>query len=759
FLMKTGYNFKHLFLGILLLFSSFLHSTDEPSKVLSFRGHLGKSQMSNIAKILDELQDQELSSLVIEIDSTSGDIKEVLNIAKEIYRLKTEKKLLVIAYIEDNAIGPAAVLPFLSDKLYISYLVAWGDIPLGTDEALPTNLLKSRVTSLISADHPKADLLKKIATAMSDPGLVVINENDLQLKVDGKGDPAYTISTDEETLVLNHNELSQLNLIENTLPINAFRKQIEISEEDKESIDKAPTPIIDKQAFEEQLEEHITYDPNEETLIGHILIDDRKQGINQSTWIYVKTALDYYKELKPAFIILELNTPGGEVFSSQNISDALQDIDLQNNIPVIAFIDNWAISAGAMLAYSCRFITTTKDGSMGAAEPVIMGEGGQMQSASEKVNSALRTDFANRARFFDRNSDIAEAMVDKDIILVLRHGKVIRLDNEDQIRLKGPNPDRIITNKGKLLTLNAEEMIDYGVADMVVQPAKLDQVSGEELNVGKWSFNKELLSKISYLNEIPNAKIDAYRMDWRTKFFAILSMPIVSSILMLGLLLGFYIEFNTPGFGLPGAVGLTCLVLIIMANLSLDIANWLEVILMLVGLTLIAVELSLLPTGGILGFVGALFFVGGLFAIMLPGIDKVDFEFDTQTFNAAGEEFFRRLAWMCGTLVVGFVLIVFLSRYISPNLAGLNRLVLAGHEQEASEGFVSGEDPDDLPKPGTKGEVLATLRPAGKIIVDDAIYEAVTAGSFIEKGEKVIIDRIDGNVIVVNKISGEEGTV
>ncbi len=41
--------------------------------------------------------------------------------------------------------------------------------------------------------------------------------------------------------------------------------------------------------------------------------------------------------------------------------------------------------AGAMLAYSCRYIATSKDGSMGAAEPVIMGEGGQMQSASEKI--------------------------------------------------------------------------------------------------------------------------------------------------------------------------------------------------------------------------------------------------------------------------------------------------------------------------------------------------------------------------------------
>jgi membrane-bound serine protease (ClpP class) len=751
--------FNFLFFYILLLVAGSAQSTEDPSKVLSFRGHLGESQLSNTSKILGELEDQEISELILEIDSTSGDIKEVLEIAKEIYRLKAEKQLTVIVYIEDNAIGPAAVLPFLSDELYISYLVSWGDIPLGTDEALPTNLLKSRVTSLIAANHPQVKLLRKIASAMSDPALVVINDGNLKLKSDGGSDPAYTISTDEETLVLNHNELTSLNLIKRTVPLKEFRNLIEITEEEQKSIEERPVASVEKKVFAQQLEEHITFTTDGENLIGHILIDDKKQGINQSTWIYVKSALDYYKELKPAFIILELNTPGGEVFASQTISEALQDIDLQDNIPVIALIDNWAISAGAMLAYSCRFIVTTKDGSMGAAEPVIMGEGGKMQSASEKVNSALRTDFANRAKFFDRNSDIAEAMVDKDIILVLRHGKVIRLDKEDQIRQKGPDPDKVISGKGKLLTLNAEQMVEYGVADIILPPAKIENISDIETSEGKWAFSKELLSNAPFFSKIPNTKVDAYRMDWRTNFFAILSMPVVSSMLMLGLLLGFYMEFNTPGFGLPGAVGLTCLLLIIIANLSLDIANWLEVILMLVGLTLIAVEFAILPTGGILGFIGALFFVGGLFAIMLPGIDKVDFEFDTQTLNAAGEEFFKRLAWLCGTLVVGFVLIAILSRYISPSFAGFNRLVLTGHEQEATEGYIAGEDPADLPAPGTHCEVLSTLRPSGKVIIEETIYDAVTPGSFIEKGEKVVIDHLDGSVIVVSKINKEQGSV
>ena len=107
------------------------------------------------------------------------------------------------------------------------------------------------------------------------------------------------------------------------------------------------------------------------------------------------------------------------MFAAQQISDALKELDTQYGIPVVAYINNWAISAGAMLAYSCRYIVVVKDASMGAAAPVIASETGEMKEASEKINSAMRADFAGgRARFFDRNPNIAEGMVDKDLILV-----------------------------------------------------------------------------------------------------------------------------------------------------------------------------------------------------------------------------------------------------------------------------------------------------------------------------------------------------
>lgn len=498
-----------------------------------------------------------------------------------------------------------------------------------------------------------------------------------------------------------------------------------------------------------RLTEHVHYNLTGPNTIGHITIDDRDSGINQATFLYVKGALDHYKQTKPAFVILELNTPGGEVFAAQRISDALKDLDTQFDIPVVAFINNWAISAGAMLAYSCRFITVVKDGSMGAAEPVTMSaEGQKMETASEKVNSALRADFANRANFFDRNPLIAQAMVDKDMILVLRDNKITKLDNEKDIRSE-PTPDIIISPKGKLLTLSAEEMMHYGVADMLMLPKKLEQITPQEKSAGKWPASKTLLFQQPFFNNIPNATIDSYKMDWKTRFFTILANPVVASILFLGLMIGGYMEMSTPGFGLAGTVALVCLFLIFLSSFAMDAINWLEVIFFFAGILIIIAELFILPTFGLLGFIGIILFMVGLFGIMTPGVNSVAVDLDTKTLNAAGEFVFQRFAWLCGTLIIGVFIVAFLARYVVPRFPLFHRFVLSGNEQVASEGYTAGGDLS-MPAPGTKGIVAATLRPSGKVTIGDNLYDAISEGDFIEKGTPIVVVRVEGSKVIVN---------
>lgn len=743
--------FFALFLSLFFSCSS-IYGEEPP--LIFLKNYLGKDELKPIKEKLDAFQKTAPKVLVFIINSTSADLNETVNLAREIYTLK-DKGVKIVVYIDQNALGPSALIPFLADELYGSLFIAWGDIPLSAENSMPTNILRNQVISLIPPHAPHIQELTLLAEAMSDPKLFVIDDHGWKLTNDEKDTTHTRISVLGQTLVVNQNQLKELKLIRETLPLEAFISRFEA--EPKKPLEEIEQET--KSQLDDQLKEHIKFRAEKygitgENKIGRIAINDRGSSISQATWIYVKNALEYYKKVKPIFIILELNTPGGEVFAAENISDALKEMDTQHNIPIIAFIDNWAMSAGAMLAYSCRFIAVAKDATMGAAEPIIEGAQGT-QTASEKINSALRADFASRAKFFGRNPYIAEAMVDKDIILVLRHGKILKLDSENQIRTQGPDPDILISPKGKLLTLNAEQLIEYGVADILLPPKQLEPISSSDWEYRKWPFKKELLSENAFFATIPDAVVDNYEMDWKTRFFALLANPLVQSALFLGMLIGFYLELNNPGLTLPAGIAITCLFLIILSSFSQEIASWLEVIFVLVGIAIILVELFVLPTFGLLGFLGIALFLIGLFSLMLPGLGSISFEYDTKTFNAAGQAFLERLSWLSATLIAGIFIMIILGRYVMPTFGGFNRFVLQGHEQNSKEGYFAGVDPRDLPKEGLTGKALTHLRPSGKVVINDKIYEALSGGRFIDKDAPVVITRIDGGVLIVHEVEKE----
>lgn len=498
----------------------------------------------------------------------------------------------------------------------------------------------------------------------------------------------------------------------------------------------APTP----QEVEQNLAAHIQFSQTEPNEVGYLYIGGHNTQIGQGTWVYVKKALDFYKENPPRFLILKLDTPGGEVFAAQKISDALKELDTQHDIPVVAVIDNWAISAGAMLAYSCRFIAVAKDGAMGAAEPITQSG----EKTSEKINSAIRTDFANRAAFFDRNPLIAEAMVDADLVLVVRDGKIVSLRTDDQIE----ESDRIITTKGKLLTLKSSEMIELGVAEIPLTPTKLAPINEAEEELGRWPGSKELLFSAPFFKSIPNVEIVSYQMDWRTRFFSFLASPIVTSVLFLGLMIFGYLELNTPGFGVAGSLALVCLFFLVLASFALEAASWLEFLLLGAGIGLILIEIFVIPGFGFIGILGIVLALAGLAGILLPGIREVSFDFDTGTLNAAGEYFTKRLAYFAATLLIGLGVIALFARFFAPKIRLFSPLVLRGEQ----EGYVAGLAKESLPPAGSEGTVVAPLRPAGKVEINGERFDAVSSGGFIGKGERVVIVSIQGSKIVVEEV-------
>ncbi len=374
-----------------------------------------------------------------------------------------------------------------------------------------------------------------------------------------------------------------------------------------------------------------------------------------------------------------------------------------------------------------------------------------MQEAPEKVNSALRADFGNRARFYDRDASIAEAMVDKDIILVMRHGQIVKLNNSEQMRLKGNEPDLVISAKGKLLTLNGEELIKLGVADVLVPSTKQEDLTKEEISTGKYPAEKHPLFHHAFFKEIPKAFIESYRMDIRTQFIAFLAHPAVASLLFLGLMISAYIELNTPGFGVAGSFALICLFFLLLSSISLEETQWLEPMFLIGGGVLILIEIFFLPTFGLVGIFGVVFFFIGLIGILLPGITSMDFETSTFTFNAAGEFVIKRLVYLSIALILAACILPLLSKIIHPKFILFRKFVLGG-SQEAKLGYIATQDEKNLPNVGAIGTVFSTLRPSGKIEIAGEIYDAMSSGSFIEKGSSIIVIAIkEGRIIVDNQ--------
>lgn len=339
----------------------------------------------------------------------------------------------------------------------------------------------------------------------------------------------------------------------------------------------------------------------DEGKIGYIQLT-KDHPIDQSTLLRFKLSLDHFKEQKVQSIIIDLDTPGGEVFSALKITQLLKKIQKEDHIPVIAYINNWAISAGAMLAYSCQIIGIAPGASMGAAEPILMDSQGHSEPASEKVNSALRAEFANLASTWNRNPDLAEAMVDKDIILVRRKGQIIRLDHEEQIRKDGRHPDQVISSRGKLLTLNAEQLKEFHVAD----------------------FETSSIWDAPLLKEIPTKEVIQFE-HWKLDFYSFLTHPVVASLLSIGLMLGIYLEIQHPGLIAPLILASICFGFLMVSRFALETVHLLEIIALGSGIILLFLELFVFPTFGLGGVIALLLMLGGFISLMLPHFDSITF--------------------------------------------------------------------------------------------------------------------------------------
>ncbi|MDW7679045.1 MAG: nodulation protein NfeD [bacterium] len=400
---------------------------------------------------------------------------------------------------------------------------------------------------------------------------------------------------------------------------------------------------------------------------------------------YIARVINQANEEHAAAVILEINTPGGRVDAALQIRDAI----FEATVPTVAFINREAASAGALISLSCQTIMMSPGSSIGAVTPVDQSGA----KASEKMVSYLRSVMRSVAQRNNRPVDIVEAMVDEDIEI--------------------PN----VIEKGKLLTLTADEAVKLKIADGIVD-----------------DFNR-LLEKLKLSPEL----VIRPKITWSEKLVYFLTNPIISSLLLTVGIFGLIFEVRTPGWGIGGTLAVISLSLFFGSHYLVNLAQWTDILLFVVGVSLLLLEAFVIPGFGVAGIAGILLILASFVLSLLSHVGKIDMTEIAAAITQVGVSVILAFALALPTLK------------LLPKSKVFQKLILSAAEN-GQQGFSS------TPKEyenyvGQTGIALSTLRPAGIGEFGGRRLDVVAEGEFIEEKSAIKVIKVEGYKILVRKIS------
>lgn len=404
-------------------------------------------------------------------------------------------------------------------------------------------------------------------------------------------------------------------------------------------------------------------------------------------------------------IILSMNTPGGTLDAASEILALIQS----SPIPVITFVEKDAYSAGAIIALGTKEIYMAPGSVIGDAMPIMMGPMGGVQAMPEDIQEKMVSGVAAKIRAAaeqgGHDKELAEAMVRREIEYTIG--------------------DEVICPEGELLTLtNIEADAPRADNGKPLLSAGTRQDIDAILQSKGWGNDKVVVMEVTSAERI--ARLIA-------KF---------SPFLLMGGLLGIYLEIKTPGFGLPGLLGGLCIILFFWGHHIAGLSGMEDLLIFMAGITLLIIEIFVTPGFGFIG-AGGIVLVGwaviNAMIINIPGAPW--YSMDLSELPSAIVRFSLTLivcifsGWMIGRHLV--------------HSRSLNNLALAA-VMPSSQGYTAHADNLDLLN--ARGVTLTALRPSGKAMINNRRVDVIAPGDYIAENKTVQVIEVQNKQCIVEEV-------
>jgi membrane-bound serine protease (ClpP class) len=477
-------------------------------------------------------------------------------------------------------------------------------------------------------------------------------------------------------------------------------------------------------------------------------------------------------------IVLELDTPGGEVGATLDICSIIKSEAPANTV---AWIRPKAYSAGTIIALSAREIIVAPAASFGDAAPITglpgLGLIGLPPTERAKIEAPIVGEVLDSARRRGYDERLVQAFVrlGSELWLIERDDGIRAVvDAVEYERAVGAEPDRDAPIALPAATSTPSAIPEALVRGLVGGQDVLDSPTREgtsrrepipEAERGRWRTIGQLVASDALLvvrgdearalglaaGEVDGdegltvwfgaTRLLRYPESWSESLSRTLTQwPIQLLLIALVVIFG-VIEFFTPGFGIAGGIAATALLVLVGAPLVAGLSQWWTLLAVGVGIAAVLAEVATLFSGGIVGLLGAGSILAGLVGLFVS---------DGLSTPEGQDQLARGFAVVLGGILLGafgaWLAAHLLPRWGLARISVLDATVAGGPARLGIQG-------EPLPARGAEGIAASTLRPSGRVTIDGAPFDAVSSQGFIDAGTKVRVTGHQGESIVVERRS------